>query len=428
MVVNGRVTRPAGGQLTLQEVAVLLGVPRRADDKYYLEDVCRAAAINIWSKCKPLRHWSTGPLTMTQRQEANFGFNLDDSGGAVSNEIATVFAQARATHGLWEYLRPRGAVGHGTNPGGTDEWYRLVDFENYYHLAVAPYNTDPVTHLNVKEQKRIIVHENEDAEIKLTDLSTDIFEGIDIDEVYVYLLFREYTNNPATPIFVLLPEGGNPVRLVDLPTITGHAVQFLTPASVASLNNRTWEVVGVVSAWNPNDGQYEDYNWLYIPGTYQTYTINDQDHMLELKYYTNRQTDFSASVDVQAGELDVSAKLQEWNENIGAIAENVVLHLELTYMSGQYRETLYTANIPGYDLDQGDEPGQYVMVQATGIDITDVPEDVLDNVYIRLWYEYNAEGDAYVYHRYFDFDSDSGGTNSYQSLSEVPYVRLSDLI
>lgn len=427
MVVNGKVTRPAGGQLTLEEVAVLLGVPKRADGKYYPEDVCRAAAINIWSKCKPVRHWTTGPITLAQRQAVNFGFDFDDASGAVSNEIATLFARARADGGQWTYLRPRGAVGHGTNPGGSDEWFRLLDFENYDHRAVAPYNTEPVEHLSVKEQKRIIVHENEDAEIKLTDFP-DIFDDFDIEEVYVYLLFREYTNNPATPIFVLLPEGGDPVALVDLPAITGHAVQFLTPSSVASLNNRTWEVIGVASAWNPDDGEHDEYNWVYIPGTYQTYTINDQDYMLDLKYYTNRATDFSASVDAQAGELAVRAKLQEWNEQIGSPAENVLLHLELTYMSGQYREPLYSAVIPGYNLDEGDEPGRFVIVQATGIDITDVPGNVLDNVYIRLWYEYNAEGDAYVYHRYFEFDSNAGGSSSYQQLSDIPYVSLSDLI
>ncbi len=430
MVVNGRVTRPAGGQMTFEEVANLLVVQKRADGKYHLEDLWTALAINIWSKIKPVRHWSSGPLTAAQRQEANYGFDLSDYGGAASNELATVFSQARAHQGAWEYLRPRGAVGHGTNPGGSDEWYRFLDFEGYNHRAEAPYSSEPPTRLNVHEVKLIDVHENQSAEIKVTDLSVDLFDEYDIDEVYVYLLFREYTNNPATPIQVLVPRGGI-MTFAELAGEVGHSAIFETLTNAAQrARNATWEVVGVATAWNPDDHaaeDMEDFNWLYIPGTWQTFTINDQSHILELVYYDSMSESFVAEIDQQTGLLSVDIDLIEETLDTGDTVDDIVMHLEITYRDAQnYRETLYNGTFNGGTVDDHDE--RRMNISVSGIDVGDVREPAENYIDVRLWYEYVVGTDPYVYKRYFDFDSDSGGSNSYQSLSEIPYVRLSDLI
>ena len=430
MVNNGVVTRPAGGQITWREIAILLGVPPRADGLYYPQDICAASSINIWAKYKAIRHWFTGPLTLAQRQAANYGFDLSDNGGASSNELATVFAHARTSQGAWTYLRPRGAVGHGTNPGGSDEWFRILDWNGYNHHALAPYDTSAPVRPNVHEVKLIDVHENEDAEIKITDLSVDLFDGVSISNVYVYLLFREYTNNPSTPIQVLIPQGGV-TALADLASITGHAAVFRTLTNPAQqARNATWEVVGVASAWNADihdPEEREDFNWLYIPGTWQTFTINDQTHFLDLQYLVNKASSFSATINTQAGTLDLGISLNELAEDTGDTADNIVLHLEVTYRDSQsYRETLYSGTVSGGTVDDNDE--RPVSVNVTGIDITDVGDDPEYQIDLRLWYEYTVGSDPYVYKRYFEFDRNAGGSVSFTDLADVPYYNLYDIM
>lgn len=431
MVQNGIVTRPVGGQITLQELATLLGVPKHADGYYYIEDICTALAINIWAKFKPVRHWSDGNLTLAQRQEANFGFDLSDYGGASSNEIATVFAQARANQGAWIYLRPRGAVGHGTNPGGSDEWFRILDFENYNHNALAPYSTEPPTRPNVHEVKLIDVHENPDAEIKLSDLDIDLFDDLDPDHVYVYLLFREYTLNPAEPIQVLVPRSGvTPIS--ELIEIVGHSAVFQTLTNPAQqARNATWEVVGVASGWNADmhdPEEMEDFTWLYIPGTWQTFTINDQSHFLDLVYYVSLAQSFTAIIDTQSGTLSLSIDLNELAEDTGDTVQNIVLHLELTYRDSQgYRELLYSNAYNGGAVDDYDS--RRTLISASGINIMDVPDDVPDHIDLRLWYEYTVgDEDPYVYKRYFELSVNAGGSVSFTDLANVPYAMLVDLM
>ena len=415
--------------MTFQEVANLLGVQKRADGKYHLEDLCLASAVNVWAKCKPVRHWYSGPLSMSQRQESNYGFDLSDYGGAASNELATVFSQARTHQGAWEYLRPRGAVGHGTNPGGSNEWYRFLDFEGYNHRAEAPYSSEPPTRLNVHEVKLIDVHENQSAEIKVTDLSVDLFDEYDIDEVYVYLLFREYTNNPATPIQVLVPRGGI-MTFAELTGEVGHSAIFETLTNPAQrARNATWEVVGVASAWNPDDHtaeEREDFNWLYIPGTWQTFTINDQDHILEMVYEGDLSESFRASINNLA-RLSVSIDLDEMAEDTGDTVDNIVIHLEITYRDAQnYRETLYNGTFNGGAVDDND--GRYLTISASNIDVGDVREPEKNYIDLRLWYEYVIGTDPYVYKRYFNLDSNGGGSDSFSNLNDVPYTCLADLM
>ena len=142
MVIDGRVIRPYGGRLTVEEVAVLLGVPRRADGRYYLKDICTAAAINIWSARKPVRNsLKNGNLTLDDFKAANYGFDLVSilsTASTLPSLAPLVGAAGISAQGSWNslYRTPRGRLSQ-----YVCEWLRLLDFNGYYHYAAPPYDS-----------------------------------------------------------------------------------------------------------------------------------------------------------------------------------------------------------------------------------------------------------------------------------------------
>lgn len=93
------------------------------------------AAINKWSRHKPVRFPTLAKLTDEQLKSSNNGF------GATINRYTYVASMLAAVKGgtedtAWQYLRPRGGV-----TGSAAEPFRHLDFDGYSHSAVAPIGT-----------------------------------------------------------------------------------------------------------------------------------------------------------------------------------------------------------------------------------------------------------------------------------------------
>ena len=126
---NGKIDIPLGYDQddVVEEIAGLLNVNPRADGLYRIADVCLAENINIWSRCKPIEHPSTSPLTSEQRkgsdaQQADDIFYGIKINGNVNHNIDASLAQVHDV--TFEYIRPTG-------------WKRLLDFDGYAHGAMA---------------------------------------------------------------------------------------------------------------------------------------------------------------------------------------------------------------------------------------------------------------------------------------------------
>ena len=86
--------------------------------------------INKWAKYKPIRLNKLGLVTDSERLLENYGLTIPSAGyGSIDAMIADL------PNADWTYLRPRGK---GNGQGGSDEWFRLRDFEGYFHGAPAP--------------------------------------------------------------------------------------------------------------------------------------------------------------------------------------------------------------------------------------------------------------------------------------------------
>lgn len=96
--------------------------------------LCKHANINKWAKGKPVPYPQSAGITDANRKFVNQGLNLND---ATSIDIGTLFSNASSGKG-WNYTPPS---------GGTNQPFRLGDFRNYNHSAVAPfnYNSFPTT-------------------------------------------------------------------------------------------------------------------------------------------------------------------------------------------------------------------------------------------------------------------------------------------
>ena len=101
--------------------------------------------INIWAKYKPYR---SGVLDTTSaaRQNANYGLSIEvfESLGSPTTQNSFLYKLVNGDLD-WEYLYPRGK-GQGT--AGSDEWYRILDFDGYNDEAECPVG-DAVTTIAV---------------------------------------------------------------------------------------------------------------------------------------------------------------------------------------------------------------------------------------------------------------------------------------
>lgn len=96
-----------------------------SDREWYNNSLRSVNKINPYAKYKPVRYPTLSTPTDAQRKVINYGIKAPVASGNPADTKLTA----------WEYQRPRGKGG-GEN--GANEWYRLLDFENYCSRATSP--------------------------------------------------------------------------------------------------------------------------------------------------------------------------------------------------------------------------------------------------------------------------------------------------
>lgn len=254
MIVNGHITRPANGSLSIGELARFFGV------KEDLGLVCGEANthLNKHSKIKPIRFDADGVLTDAQRQSANYGIDCSDtSTGCFSASLGSLLARAK-TNDEWTYLKPRGIS---RTP---KEWYRIYDFDGYWQDARPPFvekedivgNTtnDANVYINIGLTPII----NNDS-LRIADFTEALTRNGDAVADYRYaIIYRDSTTPSAAPSFISL---GDYYTLTNLTTTAAFSVRFAPPASY----NQAVIYDCAFIAYVEHGGSY----WAtFLPGTY----------------------------------------------------------------------------------------------------------------------------------------------------------------
>jgi hypothetical protein len=122
---EGRITKP----VSLDDIGQCLGVSSRD-----LGTLCESENIKFWAKAHPLRSSLKRELTENDRKAEAYGIILDITEWRTTSSlhIQNAFKAATASNPSysWVYLKPRGI--------DYNEWYRILDFDGYFHGAECP--------------------------------------------------------------------------------------------------------------------------------------------------------------------------------------------------------------------------------------------------------------------------------------------------
>ena len=259
-ISGGNVTVP----FTVPDLASLLGVGK-VSGLYRGQDLCTAAAINMWSKVKPVRSYREGPLTAAQFAEVNFGFDL---AGIITYSPAACLALAKTNAGAWTYLKPRGRVS-----SSLTEWYRLRDFNGYHHGAAQPYECFAPASVAVKNfAAQVYDMSNEGGEIALTDL-TELADGTDTGRLIGdWRLGIAYRLGTSGNVQVVYHSDVLDDCFVDT-SGEGGREQF----NIAVSSNGTYEWCLFITDYDPTDSadSGNSYRYVYLPGGFGQVVVNE---------------------------------------------------------------------------------------------------------------------------------------------------------
>ena len=114
---NGRIYTDASHGISIADIQTVLNTSRNDIGGI----INNATNINKWSKCKPVRY--PGHATPTDSGKLSILYGLEIPMCSAAN-----FSSRYNT--AWTYNKPRGK---GQGSGGADEWFRILDFNNYQH-------------------------------------------------------------------------------------------------------------------------------------------------------------------------------------------------------------------------------------------------------------------------------------------------------
>lgn len=117
-------TKIATAPLSIGDISKAVGITS-GDLGTIIKSGGQSKLINRWAKNKPVRSANPGILTAAEKQAVNYGLNPPG--------LRTYIGQTLADE--WVYLYPRGK-GQGDN--GENEWFRILDFDNYHGDAIQP--------------------------------------------------------------------------------------------------------------------------------------------------------------------------------------------------------------------------------------------------------------------------------------------------
>lgn len=419
MIVNGKITKPANGSLSVSEVAQFLNVGKRSDNRYHLADVCVASAINIWARIKPVRSIRECNMrqsfdsTLTNYDANNDDFQAADFGFDLSNIAKYSPVQclnlAKNNNGAWPYLKPQGTV-----QGQPISWFRLLDFNGYNSRAVAPYSLSYEHQTSAVGDKSITVYEDSVAEIKMQDIASESFEGLDPENAHLFLICRKRGYDIQRPI---------PRSEYTLKYIFENYSRY-TFNNIHMPTNGIYEFVVAASEYDPEDP--DDVDWLYFPGTYGEVEVDDTQFALLMSYDDDKNPYFNAYVVYD--DLFIVDYLYIMNDipnNLGAY--NISITTQLTYLDDGSHEILYTKTDSISDMGGGDEREYNNNMSNIDISGAGVGQNPLEDIYIRTTYTYR-EGSASGPQRIRYMDYLSGSSKSCASVSDAPRVTLQSIL
>lgn len=410
--IDNNTTPPIG--ISTADVAYVLGV-----DTNDVGSLCAHESVNMWSKRKPVRRTGLDNnfhpvMSDNDFKIVNYGFDLAEiqtgqHAGATTDDINLLFSEACYHQGAWAYLKPRGIW--------PTEPYSLSDFNNYHHNAVAPYFSGAPTNPWQTGNKVVDVHEEPDAEIKMSEFSTVLWGDsvASLDDVYIYMMYQKVQPVAGSVTVVTPMRGLTPITY--MAGAQGHSVNFEIPF----VTDGVYRLVAVATPWEAGSGDPTDgYIWTWLPGSYREVIIDTSDHILDMTYSEEDiEIDFAATLNTQNSTMAFRANIRTWNKNLDGVAENIMLHLDFMYngeIFAQYTRSVYEDDDASlqYTLNVDEATAQH-------------GSSALSYIYVRLWYSYDDDtAPSVTYYRYFDFVSSTGESKAfaYDALSSDPAHRV----
>lgn len=183
------------------DIAQALGVSSRNVGR-----LCQHANINKWAKNKPFRSDIIRPATAQDRIGANYGLNFVVTEGEVGNDVIGAVKRAAQDTSCYTYdTTTTGHLAQGKPRGRAyNEWYRMRDFNGYWHDAPAPIQGFSANDLEIN---RFLYDTDITREIYATDIEVSAYQlsladviagvqarmGIDISNWYL-ILAVQYNN------------------------------------------------------------------------------------------------------------------------------------------------------------------------------------------------------------------------------------------
>jgi len=200
---NNTVTTPIG----IGELNTILSAGR-ADIGY----ICRYGNMKMWAKYKGIRYNSLSTPSDSIRADGNRNwgmawevFTSPSSQNAGGHYLFDVYendtsSSARGALNSWQYLRPRGLNGAGV---GGHEWYRVLDFNGYYHAATEPVVINAgAIQASTQRQTTVAIAALRKESFNVGELDFDDFDALK-DYYYCLVGYRVVGNPDPSTIFIV---------------------------------------------------------------------------------------------------------------------------------------------------------------------------------------------------------------------------------
>ena len=192
--------------------------------------LCKSNKINKWSKWKPIQNNKVTGLTLTDLQNANFGFTIPNADA----DEGVALAQA------WTYNKPT---------GGAASPYRLGDFRGYEHNSIRPFNLLLPDYVN-QNQSGVV------AKLILPTITADNVDGsFFFGNMYFGVLIKKGTQVEYKTAATKISAGGTTVDFSESTAIdttgTFDVYCFYTATAIATMTNT---ISQILYSLNGDDG------------------------------------------------------------------------------------------------------------------------------------------------------------------------------
>ena len=251
-LINGTIIQAPVNQRDIQGA---LGLPSSVNR---WSQLCTHGNINKWAKYKPVRHSTSANITVAQRQSVNYGIDLIPSWGRADYMYNFLFASQsdRQSHSNWwpdcdvqkqalstEYWIWKPPTGGSQSP------YRIMDFENYYHVAEPPIN--PISDNSIKISPMGIMQiifprgAQTDKTISLDDLTWPGSSSVSIGNMYFGIFAKRISGIGTNPsVCALMKNGDSFIKMSEV--LTGNYVVDVKLTASDTNFEGTWNIFPVI--------------------------------------------------------------------------------------------------------------------------------------------------------------------------------------